>query len=78
MIGYVLVNAKALIAIRDALVDDCLDDAYHILRMQADPDCKVALTQGDHWSQWEAIAELAPSEIEKVPRAHSEGGLDNG
>ena len=67
MIGYVMVNAKSLIAIRDALVDECYDDAYHILRMQADPDCEVHLTQGDHWAQWEAIAEHAPVQLEKTP-----------
>jgi hypothetical protein len=66
MIGYVLVNAKALIAIRDSLVDEDYDQAYHILRMQADPDCHVCLTQGDHWAQWEAIAEHAPAQVEKV------------
>lgn len=67
MKGYILVNAKALIAIRDAIIDGDPSEAYHILRMQADPDCKVVLTQGDHWAQWEAIAEHAPCPIEKVP-----------
>jgi hypothetical protein len=43
----------ALLAIRDALVEGDPQEAYHQLRMIADPDCKVSLAnRGDHWAEW--------------------------
>lgn len=60
MQGYVMVNATALMAIHDALVGGENDEAFHILRMMADSDCKVFLRERDHFAQWKAIAEFSP------------------
>ncbi len=60
MVGHILVNAKALMAIEKALVADDVHEAYHILRMQADPNNRHALAGRDHFAQWKRIAEHAP------------------
>lgn len=59
MQGRVMINASALMALHDALVADDSMEAFHILRMQADPDCKVFLERRDHFAQWKALAALA-------------------
>lgn len=57
----VLVSVHILLAIRDALVAGDSNEAYHQLRMAADPDCKNALRyQGDHWKPWGDIADAVP------------------
>lgn len=56
---------SALLAVRDALVANDVGEAYHRLRMLADPDCSVFLRTGDHWSEWERCAD-------------AEKGSDNG
>jgi hypothetical protein len=56
MRGHVLVAADALIEIRDLLVKGDSSEAYHVLRMQADPTGSVYRNQGDHWANWNAIA----------------------
>lgn len=61
MIGYVMIDAAALIAIRDALVNNEVDEAYHILRVQADPDFRHSLAAGNSWLQWEEIAKHSPT-----------------
>lgn len=56
MPGQILVNVSDLLAIRDALIADDAMEAYHQLRMIADPDCRNAFALGEHWASWEALA----------------------
>lgn len=58
--GHVSISAAALVALHDALVDGDANEAFHILRMQADPDCRVFLTKRDHFAQWKEIAAFSP------------------
>ncbi len=53
----VQVKAYQLLAIREALVIGDQQEAYHILRMMADEDCRHSLERGNHWHEWERIAE---------------------
>lgn len=57
--GFAIVNAADLLSVRNALIAGDVDEAYHQLRMLADPTGSVQLQTGDHWTQWEKIAEAA-------------------
>lgn len=48
----VLVSVAGLLAIRDALIDSDEAEAYHQLRMLADPDAEPGR---DHWAEWEKL-----------------------
>lgn len=61
MPGEVLISVHILLAIRDALVADDKDEAFHQLRMAADPECKNFLRYHDHWTPWEDIAAAVPA-----------------
>jgi hypothetical protein len=50
------VDPAGLLAIRDALVMQDVDEAYHQLRLLADADCAIALATGEHWTEWERAA----------------------
>jgi hypothetical protein len=49
----VSVKAADLLAVRNALIAGDINEAYHQLRMMADPSCDIALHTGDHWTEWE-------------------------
>lgn len=65
MSGEILVNVHDLLAIRDALIADDKFEAYHRLRLVADPDCSNAVKYGDHWHPWQEIAKAVPQTARK-------------
>lgn len=50
------VKASALIAIRDALIAEDIQEAYHQLRMIVDPNNDVWLAEHNHWAELEREA----------------------
>lgn len=50
------VAVSSLLAIRDALITEDYHEAYHQLRLIADPDCEHALAERNHWIEWEHMA----------------------
>lgn len=60
------VSARRLLALREALIERDLDEAYHQLRMAVDPNCDVySRTRsgkgiGEHWTDLESAADSEP------------------
>lgn len=59
--GWVSVEVTKLLAVHDALVDGDTSEAFHQLRLIADPDGgSVAIETGDSFSKWEAKRQALP------------------
>lgn len=71
--NLVQVKAAALLAIRDALIVEDYNEAYHQLRLIADPECEHALAERNHWIKWETMA--AQAAIDDLPCVSKEDGM---